>query len=281
MPYRPIQHQISSRAVAKVRDVWASIGAAVEEVRQDYGEDLLVQTCLNGKMDAARIWVQVKGVASTTNMSRPDDKTPIRVRADQALRWARSADILLLVFWDVEGNRGWYSIPQLGDMYLHSSLVEKERQYVELYVPADQPFNAESAQAIAWEARLEHLSRFVRSLRRLEEESVNEPEQAHWAVDAIVTALIDMMSDLNMIERVSEPSRRYVLGEDFRACMLEVNDGTSFPPSADWKEYTGRLITRSIVRWITIVTGNGIDFTLVLEMLNAINAIGNFDDALD
>lgn len=62
MPYRPIRHQISAKAVVKVCDVWTDIGTAVEEIQRDYGEDLLVQTCLNGKMDSSRIWVQVKGV---------------------------------------------------------------------------------------------------------------------------------------------------------------------------------------------------------------------------
>jgi hypothetical protein len=84
MPYRPIQHQISSKAVAKVCDIWSNTGAAVEEIQRDYGEDLLVQTCLNEKLDASRIWVQVKGVQRAPGMRKPGGKAQIRIRADSA-----------------------------------------------------------------------------------------------------------------------------------------------------------------------------------------------------
>lgn len=123
MPIRSEQHQIADKAVAKVKEVWTSIGATAEEVQKDYGEDLLVQTCLNNKMDASRLWVQVKGVRSAPGTGKPNGRKTIRVRADLALRWARTADVLLLVLWDVENDQGWYCLPSFGA--LHSELAAK------------------------------------------------------------------------------------------------------------------------------------------------------------
>jgi len=200
MPYRPLQHQIASQAVAKVTGVWTRIGAAVEEVRRDYGEDLLVQTCLNGKMDASRIWVQVKGAKDLAFMTELNRITPIYIRADLALRWARTADLLVMVLWDVDNNCGWYVVPSLTD--LHSDLVRKDRDKIAIEVHSENQFNEKSAQTIAWEARLEHLSRFVRSFRKLQQEVEDtEPGDSAWANEAVGEAVIDIMLDLGILDK--------------------------------------------------------------------------------
>jgi hypothetical protein len=37
LPRRPIQHVVGAKAVAAVSSIWLDAGAAVEEVRNDYG----------------------------------------------------------------------------------------------------------------------------------------------------------------------------------------------------------------------------------------------------
>jgi hypothetical protein len=44
MPRRTLQHGIADKAVSAVSAIWTDIGAAVDEIQHDYGEDLLVQT---------------------------------------------------------------------------------------------------------------------------------------------------------------------------------------------------------------------------------------------
>jgi hypothetical protein len=124
MPYRPIQHQIASQAVAAVSAVWVNTGAAVEEIKQDYGEDLLVQPCLDNVMDDVRIWVQVKGVRSLSDYHKTTGKAAISIRADLALRWARSANKLILILWDVKNHIGWYSTATPGELG-HRDLIKK------------------------------------------------------------------------------------------------------------------------------------------------------------
>jgi hypothetical protein len=213
MPYRPPQHQIAAKAVASVSGVWTSIGAAVEEVRQDYGEDLLVQPSLNGRMDAARIWVQVKGTQDAHGMYKTGGKSSIRVRADVALRWARTADILVLVLWDVGRNIGWYSIPGLTE--LHAELAEKDREEISLQVYSKDRFNTDSAKVIALEARLEHLGRLQ------EETRDSEPGDSSWANEAVAEAVIDMMIDLDMVKRTRENRRKFYINPKFRKVIVE------------------------------------------------------------
>jgi Domain of unknown function (DUF4365) len=269
MPYRPIQHQLSAMAVAKVCGIWTSIGAAVEEIQQDYGEDLLVQTCLNGKMDASRIWVQVKGVQRAPRMKNPGGKAQIRVRADQALRWARSADIVVLVLWDVENNVGWYSMPGLSN--LHAELIAKDRQNIQLTVHSDNLFDTNAARDVAWVARQEHLAKFVRDMRVSEIETQDEPDDGRWAHEAIVEATVDMMIDLGILKKVPgeklDKGRVIVITQAFHELFL-AEAGKRVPGNADEiDDFLMEAALVSLLSWGGNITKVGISQPLIPEML--------------
>jgi hypothetical protein len=155
MPRRPPQHQIGGQAATAVTAIWKSIGAAVEPVTEDYGEDLLVQTCdKNGRMDASRIWVQVKGTKSNARMHRPGRKVTVPVRNDLALRWAGTADVVVLVYWDVQAATGWYAIP--GTQVDRVRLADSPNATTRIAVLSNDTFNPASAEHLALRARLEH-----------------------------------------------------------------------------------------------------------------------------
>ena len=103
MPKRPSQHEIASRAVAAVRKLWADAGAAVDEIHEDYGEDLLVQPSLNGEMDAVRIWVQVKG---TTTFKSRKSNPKVRLTVGHVKRWLTTDNYVIVILWDVSNGRG-------------------------------------------------------------------------------------------------------------------------------------------------------------------------------
>lgn len=108
MPKRPRAHQIGDVARNAVEKVFNELGWATEVVKQDYGEDLLVQPVFREEVEHFRIWVQVKGTAST-RLPRGGVRS-VQVSAATALRWARSADPVLFVLWNVTlgaGNAGW------------------------------------------------------------------------------------------------------------------------------------------------------------------------------
>jgi Domain of unknown function (DUF4365) len=274
MVNRPLQHRIAAMAVAKVSEVWTSIGAAVEEVKQDYGEDLLVQTSLNGKMDAARIWVQVKGTQSAIKMDRPNGKVEIKVRADLALRWARTADLLVLALWDVSKNIGWYSIPHLSA--LHSELAEKERQKISLPVYSEDLFNMESAEAVAWRGRLEHLSKFVRNFRMMQKEQDEidpGPGRNLWAEQAIVAAVADTMLDLKMINRDHQDKLRLVVNPEFWRLFIGAVERNEPESDITITAHIDRMLMLCILSWIDKVAGNGVSHSLIIEIFYFMKAL--------
>jgi Domain of unknown function (DUF4365) len=94
MPSRPTQHETADKALIAVERIFAECGYATQRVYPDYGEDLVVQTTLRGRVDPNRIWVQVKGTLDWDKY-RTADGFRIRVKADTALKWARSADLVV------------------------------------------------------------------------------------------------------------------------------------------------------------------------------------------
>ncbi|MFF2402801.1 DUF4365 domain-containing protein [Streptomyces goshikiensis] len=155
MTHRPVQHRIASLAVAAVRQQWNLQGHAVDEIREDYGEDLLVQICFDGVMDPARIWVQVKGTAQDCSSGLPS----VRIQAHQVLRWSRTADLVVVVLWNVIEERGWFVLPQ--GNFDPIELRENPSRMLTLSFSRDRPFDCGSVTSLAWGARIEHTNRAV------------------------------------------------------------------------------------------------------------------------
>ena len=163
MPHRPDSHIVSDKALHSVMDICIQCGWACEPVHKDYGEDILVQTSYNGIVDHSRIWIQVKG---TRNLNKHYSKKygySMKVSLDHALKWVRSADLVVVVLWDVEKNYGLWSLPKdcvnEWDWYLLKT--EKSR----LIFSENSLFDLENALKIGWIARFNHYMSLILNAR--------------------------------------------------------------------------------------------------------------------
>ncbi|MFF4811276.1 DUF4365 domain-containing protein [Micromonospora chersina] len=156
-----MQHELASRAVASVVKVLANTGAAVEEVKNDYGEDLFVQTSWRGDVDRSRIWIQVKGRERVAARPR-DGHRAIKVSRDHALRWATMGDTVVVVLWDVSRDVGWYVMPaQCLDAF---EVLTSKEDFLNLRVPDENVFNERVIRRLTWRARIDHLNRRATTL---------------------------------------------------------------------------------------------------------------------
>ncbi|WP_157172747.1 DUF4365 domain-containing protein [Nocardia exalbida] len=163
MTKRPRSHEIASLAVAAVSKMWIEQGAAVEEIRNDYGDDLLIQTSWKGEMDESRIWVQVKGHDYVTLSSKTPAPRSLRVSSGHAFRWANTSDLVVIAQWDVHTNTGWYTLPQYS--ISSHSLLQSRRENISLRFPADHILDSASVRRIIWQSRLRSANLLVSSLR--------------------------------------------------------------------------------------------------------------------
>ncbi|MFH8563051.1 DUF4365 domain-containing protein [Streptomyces sp. NPDC017988] len=265
MPKRPVQHQIGSRAETAVRSLWLELGHSVDEIREDYGEDLLIQTCLNGRVDPCRIWVQVKG----TGKDCSSDTKPLpslSLKADQILRWSRSADLVVVVLWDVVNHCGWYTIPQ--GQYDHVQLHEAETGKLNLHFDRARAFDRHAVDYLAWRARIDHADRSLRHALSCLDEAREEDPQPRKYVEfhqaAAASLVVDFGIDIGAFTREGD------MTEQFRAEILD---------AAEWQEGTDlQIVNRSLLASLVKLSwencsGNGLPPALLLELTEVIREL--------
>lgn len=193
MTQRPRSHEISSLAVSSVTHEWIKSGAAVEEVRNDYGEDLLIQTSLNGSMDESRIWVQVKGKECVRISTKTGDPASVRVSRSHAIRWARATEVTVITLWDVTRNIGWYAIPK--DQLHYPHLMMSTKEHINIRFHKDSTFSTRAAKKLTWRSRIQHVNQLL--LQSIESRNlawdINSQEmekQAHDEVKSIAFAFL-------------------------------------------------------------------------------------------
>jgi hypothetical protein len=240
VPNRPIQHQIASQAVAAVRKIWADIGAAVDEIGEDYGEDLLVQPCLNGRMDRSRVWVQVKGTADSSNRS-----DLVRVKRGLISRWISSGDLVVVVQWNVTRQSGWYMIPKHAFTEVElAEIAPKER--ILLTFPTEQRFTIEAAQYLTWEARIAHALLNISSTRGMHaSQHIGEGGKAKLG-KILVNLTLSLMADIGMADPM--PDGSWKLSQIFLNSLIEVVGNASNFDSVDQSD----RVLQSIIEAATV-----------------------------
>lgn len=168
MPERPEQHEIGDQAVGAVTQILKRSGFAVDEISKDYGEDLLVQTSHERRMDASRLWVQVKGTSDVRRHRRSKkskkEQFSLSVPFGTAMRWIRTIDMVIVVLWDVEREAGWYAVPRRQVDEWQSELAGKESVTLRFGKPPGSErgpasmgvFSREGLDRLVWESRFEH-----------------------------------------------------------------------------------------------------------------------------
>jgi hypothetical protein len=181
VPKRPKAHVVADIAVNAVMSIFSACGWACEVVHQDYGDDVFVQPNHKGVVEHNRIWIQVKGTQTLKRFySEKDHIYKFKVSVGHALKWVRSADLVVLVLWDTRRETGLWALPkeQLRgwDCYFMST------SHVHIKFKPDDRFDKSSADKIGWLARIDHYSNLI-SRAQVEDYScqLTGHSAAHWA----------------------------------------------------------------------------------------------------
>jgi Domain of unknown function (DUF4365) len=161
MPRRTRQQEIADEALTAIQGVIAAAGFAVERVANDYGEDLLVQTSHAGQMDASRLWIQAKGTRAISSYTRRDGRLAVSVGHAHLIRWARSADPVVVVLWDCAAATGYYTQIEGQSMY------EVDTLTATVYFERQQVFDVDAVARLAWVSRIEHYQRLMLAAREI------------------------------------------------------------------------------------------------------------------
>jgi hypothetical protein len=216
MPARPKSHVIRDQAVAAVIGVVARAGYAAEVVSQDYGEDLLVQTSHAGRMDASRLWLQVKGTAAVERHLTASGDLRMSITFDHALRWSRSADLVAVVLWDVKSSKGWFALP-LDQVDPIEGFVSEQRT-IRLWFEQTDQFSPEAVRQLAWDSRIQHFRQLMLSARNIDFEREERGEEKSKLVSILA---LDFLILLGVAERTSEDPVLFGIPNSVRTRFME------------------------------------------------------------
>lgn len=129
---RPLSHQIGDIACAQISSLFFSQGWVVNPVLRDYGEDLVVQICQEGRLTPCSIHVQVKGTRSLDRFERSSYFSYGKLKRSTVNRWLQSNDIVMLVLWSINAQDGIYGF--ITDLFEREQL-ESNRPFVTARIP--------------------------------------------------------------------------------------------------------------------------------------------------
>lgn len=125
-----------------------------EPIRNDYGEDLLVQSHLAGSADNFRLLIQVKGTSSKTHAEGSQN---IRLKVDHLLRWINQSDpVLVCVYNDITDKIHAFSPNKRFSLWELSTTRKKS---ISVKLSKGDEFDEKSAGGFIWRCRIEHWSR--------------------------------------------------------------------------------------------------------------------------
>ncbi|MGW0457207.1 DUF4365 domain-containing protein [Streptomyces tendae] len=269
MTNRPRNHEIASLAVSAVTREWLRVGAAVDEIKNDYGEDLLIQTSLKGGMDESRIWVQVKGRQTVKKSAKRGTLPALRVPRGHALRWTNTADTVVVVIWDVTQDVGWYTLPQ--QQFDPFFLLTSQSDSFGLYFHPEDHFDAAAAQRITWISRMRHAAHQLSQARTAERNySDREMKDAAQAAHgrAIAAAYGFLMKIDLFTEDVAPPEH---FDEWVRNAYVNIEDADYF--STPETRLDGAIHLALLMHMDTIAPELGITPVLFEELVQAMGRI--------
>ncbi|QYO78685.1 DUF4365 domain-containing protein [Devosia salina] len=145
---------LAQRAVLAVSRVLNLAGAVAEVIRNDFGEDLIVQSQLRGVADSFGILVQVKG--TRLRLGR-DGMYSFRAETGHLLRWASHYQpVLVCVFDDVTSSiysfcpRRKFSLWDLSTTNHNSITIKFDKSHL---------FDRDTAAKFIWECRADYYQR--------------------------------------------------------------------------------------------------------------------------
>jgi len=139
-------HLVADRAVDAISRTLNQVGALAEQIRNDYGEDLLVQSHLDGDADDFRLLVQVKGSSSIV---REDGSRTLRLKVSHLRRWiSQSEPVLVCIFDDATVLIYAFSPSERFSLW---ELVTTDRKTIGIKLSKSDIFNKKNAKRFIWE----------------------------------------------------------------------------------------------------------------------------------
>lgn len=149
-------HLLSQRAVLAVCTVLDRAGAMSETIKNDYGEDLLVQTQLRDSADNFHILVQVKG---SRLKCKSNGDFYLSFDVGHLQRWVSNSSPVLVCVYDEVSRKifAFYPRQKFSLWFLSTT----NRNSIRISFGDGDVFNEDTAKSFIWKCRVEYFSRML------------------------------------------------------------------------------------------------------------------------
>lgn len=153
-------HLKGNLAVSSLRQNLAQIGILADEIKNDYGEDLILQTNLENIADSFAIRIQVKYTEFTKNRK---GNYSVRFSIDHLWRWISHADPVFVCLYDPSINRFALINPKTY-FSLWKISTTKQNSLVVNFSDADIAVDNAALEKCVWDARISYYSAKIAEL---------------------------------------------------------------------------------------------------------------------
>lgn len=152
----PQSHLLANRALLAVSGIFDSAGALTETISNDYGEDLLVQTQLDGEADPFRLVIQVKGIRTRDIASKSKS---VRLKLSHLRRWVSHIEPVVLCIYDDRDKQVYAIVPK--NRFSMWTLWSSSNRTQTVKISEKDIFNQATARSFIWETRIAHYSNML------------------------------------------------------------------------------------------------------------------------
>lgn len=155
-------HGVDGIACSQLQTICAIQNWAVDRVKEDYGEDLMIQTThSDSNIDHFKTWIQVKGTSDIEKYRQKSGDLVRYIDFAHLYKWLRSTELCILILWDTNKNRGLYFIPK--DEVDEWAFYTERSESIRICFDDSHVVDAKSMPSLAWRSRINHFQCLIAS----------------------------------------------------------------------------------------------------------------------
>lgn len=261
-----------------IKALCARLGWAVEKVQNDYGDDLLVQTRENERVDPFKVWIQVKGTTDLSRKKNMDGSYSQSLSKGNVWKWIRSRDICIVVLWDINRQEGVCSVVK--DDVDFFDIYKTDSESMTLRIDGQQSLTLASMVRVCWQARLEYYESTI-SLARVECEINGSGDDSHNPLSRKFLLVVEYLHSVGVLAHFGE-EKNILLTE---TCQKYFSEGlikwrAQYPNDSEYNS-RGAVVSMMIVLRVEEVTGCNISQSLLMDCLEFFEHFGRKFDRFD
>ena len=112
MPQRPRSHEVEDLSRNRLHEAFNGVGWTVEDLRKDYGEDLLVRIFDSGVATPLSFFVQAKGTDAIQNYALATGPIFVPLKREHVNHWREFSEPVIVALWDSKADRVYWNCVQ-------------------------------------------------------------------------------------------------------------------------------------------------------------------------